>query len=137
MIITRQHNQSYLSIDELSAKGRNVTNIIQHTYDVKNDVAFILFSSGTTGLPKGVMLTHYNMVAHCVLRTMLKFNPPEYSTNLCIFPMYHAAGLLGGILAGTEGRQIVFMEKYKLETLLEAIQHYKVISHILIIIYII
>lgn len=38
------------------------------TMDLKEDVAFILFSSGTTGKPKGVMLTHYNMVATIVLR---------------------------------------------------------------------
>ena len=33
-------------------------------YDVKNDLACIPYSSGTTGLPKGVMLTHYNIVAN-------------------------------------------------------------------------
>ena len=32
--------------------------------DYRNDVAFLLYSSGTTGLPKGVMLTHYNLVAN-------------------------------------------------------------------------
>lgn len=31
-------------------------------FDVKNDVAAIPYSSGTTGLPKGVMQTHYNIV---------------------------------------------------------------------------
>ena len=34
------------------------------TIDAANDVAFLPYSSGTTGLPKGVMLTHRNMVAN-------------------------------------------------------------------------
>jgi len=33
------------------------------TIDARQHVAVIMFSSGTTGLPKGVMLTHYNIVA--------------------------------------------------------------------------
>jgi acyl-CoA synthetase (AMP-forming)/AMP-acid ligase II len=33
--------------------------------DSRNDVAMLPYSSGTTGLPKGVMLTHYNLVANC------------------------------------------------------------------------
>ncbi|KRT81442.1 AMP-binding protein, partial [Oryctes borbonicus] len=34
--------------------------------DIKDQIAFILFSSGTTGLPKGVMLTHLNVLATLV-----------------------------------------------------------------------
>lgn len=34
--------------------------------DAKKDTAFLVYSSGTTGLPKGVMLTHYNIVANLV-----------------------------------------------------------------------
>ena len=33
-------------------------------FDPKNDVAIVPYSSGTTGLPKGVMITHYNMIAN-------------------------------------------------------------------------
>ena len=37
---------------------------IQTEIDVDNDIVTLPFSSGTTGLPKGVMLTHKNMVTH-------------------------------------------------------------------------
>lgn len=37
--------------------------------DIDNDVAFILFSSGTTGIPKGVMLTHKNLLVNNMFLT--------------------------------------------------------------------
>ena len=42
--------------------------IDQVEVDVHNDVVVLPYSSGTTGLPKGVMLTHYNLVANLAQR---------------------------------------------------------------------
>lgn len=58
-------------------------------------LAALPFSSGTTGLPKGVMLTHDNLVVNC--RQFLA--PGELATNrsddvlLCFLPLYHIYGL--------------------------------------------
>ena len=47
--------------------------------DVDNDLACLPYSSGTTGLPKGVMLTHFNLVANMCQEVM---GPPEIS--ICV-----------------------------------------------------
>jgi acyl-[acyl-carrier-protein]-phospholipid O-acyltransferase/long-chain-fatty-acid--[acyl-carrier-protein] ligase len=62
-----------------------------------NDEAVILFTSGTTGAPKGVVLTHANLIANveqCRLQT--KFDPDWVFFNT--LPVFHAFGLTGGAL---------------------------------------
>ena len=50
-------------------KEKNLRNNVSHlplTIDGKREVALLAYSSGTTGKPKAVMLTHYNLVANII-----------------------------------------------------------------------
>lgn len=63
--------------------------------DPRSDLAFLVFSSGTTGLPKGVMLTHSNVVSNLLILnsvegTMLKSGEDKI---LSILPYYHVYGM--------------------------------------------
>src|SRR5579863_5283059 len=84
-------------------------------------LAALPYSSGTTGLPKGVMLSHYNLVANI----FQLIGPDAYALTqedvlLCFLPLYHIYGLnvgLNPILA--QGGTVVLMPRFNAERFLE------------------
>ena len=62
-----------------------------------NDIALLQYTSGSTGSPKGVMLTHRNILANCTMITEA-FEMHKKSTGMSWLPTYHDMGLVGGIL---------------------------------------
>jgi acyl-CoA synthetase (AMP-forming)/AMP-acid ligase II len=101
------------------------------TIDPKNDLVALPYSSGTTGLPKGVMLTHYNIVANmCQMDGLDYFHHKDIL--LCVLPLFHIYGLVVVLNMGLHlGSTIVLMPRFDLEQFLEAIQKYRVtLSHI-------
>ena len=77
-----------------------------------DDVVNIQYTSGTTGVPKGAMLTHYNLVANATYTAdAMDFTEED---RLCIpVPFYHCFGCVLGILACvTHGSTIVVPSEY-------------------------
>ena len=61
------------------------------------DPAVILFTSGSEGAPKGVVLSHDNLLANCrQLAARVDFSPADHLLN--VLPMFHSFGLTGGFL---------------------------------------
>jgi fatty-acyl-CoA synthase len=58
---------------------------------VEEDIACVLFTGGTTGLPKGAMISH-RMIAWNVLNTVIH-DLHHDDIYLCVFPLFHAGGL--------------------------------------------
>lgn len=90
------------------------------------DLAVLPYSSGTTGLPKGVMLTHRNLVA--MLRQIeVGGSLSEDDTMICVVPMYHLYGLHVVANQGlSQGATIVTLPRYDLNQFLETLERYKV-----------
>lgn len=94
-----------------------------------DDVVALPYSSGTTGLPKGVMLTHKGLVTS-VAQQVDGENPHLYihgdDVVLCALPFFHIYSnsiLLCGLRVGA---QILIMQKFDINLFLELIQKYKV-----------
>jgi long-chain acyl-CoA synthetase len=60
-----------------------------------DDVAVLLYTGGTTGVPKGAMLTHRNIVANTIQFSRWYAFEPGEETSLCAIPMYHSGGMSG------------------------------------------
>ncbi len=97
----------------------------------REDLVALPYSSGTTGLPKGVMLTHYNLIANMRQMDGLEYFSQD-DTLLCVLPLFHIYGLVVVLNMGLHlGATIVMMPRFDLEQFLGLIQKYRVtLSHI-------
>ncbi|MGH3519889.1 MAG: 4-coumarate--CoA ligase family protein, partial [Haloechinothrix sp.] len=94
--------------------------------DPANDLAVLPYSSGTTGLAKGVMLTHRNLVANIVQTRAMIPEITEDSRLLCVLPFFHIYGmqvLMNSALAN--GAAAVTLPKFDLADFLSAIATHK------------
>ncbi|KAF2880008.1 hypothetical protein ILUMI_27554, partial [Ignelater luminosus] len=107
----------------------DVTNFKPVQVDTNQQIAFILYSSGTTGLSKGVMLTHKNINTTIALsrdhRFIRQFKPGSESA-LGLLPFYHAFGLCVVFRCLIFGRHVVVLTVFDPNTFLRTIQEYKI-----------
>jgi acyl-CoA synthetase (AMP-forming)/AMP-acid ligase II len=93
--------------------------------DPQTTLATLPFSSGTTGLPKGVMLSHYNLLSN-VYQTLTPGEPGAFTPDdilLCFLPLYHIYGLTLGLnLSLICGCTLVLMPRFDCERSLRLVE---------------
>ncbi|GLT74414.1 hypothetical protein SLA2020_462150 [Shorea laevis] len=91
----------------------------------QDDTATLLYSSGTTGVSKGVVTSHRSLIA--MVQTVLKrFPQDDRNTFICTVPMFHIYGLAAfatGLL--TSGSTIVVLSKFEIHDMFSAIEKYR------------
>jgi len=94
--------------------------------DPAGDVAALPYSSGTTGAPKGVMLTHRNLVS-----MLLAMHPVEGTTErdvtIAVLPFFHIYGLAVILGLGLyRGATLVVFPRFQMEQFLAAVERWRV-----------
>ncbi len=93
-----------------------------------DDLCVIPYSSGTTGRPKGCMLSHAN-VMHTLVVNRIWFGATQDSTQLVVLPFFHVTSMQGGMNGPLfQGSTIILMSRWDRETAAELIQRYKPMS---------
>ncbi|MER5964941.1 AMP-binding protein [Streptomyces sp. NPDC002057] len=94
--------------------------------DPDEDVAALPYSSGTTGVPKGVMLTHASIATNLAqLDPVIPMGPGD--RILAILPFFHIYGLTALMNAPLrQGATVVVLPRFELDTFLGAIQKHRI-----------
>ena len=88
----------------------------------KDDVAVIVYTGGTTGLPKGVLLTHYNLVANAMQNAIwFGWNPGD--TIIGLLPFYHSWGACTCVNSAIySGARVIILPRFDAEELLKTVE---------------
>ncbi|MEM4155313.1 MAG: long-chain fatty acid--CoA ligase [Archaeoglobaceae archaeon] len=95
--------------------------------DPKEDVAMLQYTGGTTGTPKGVMLTHYNLVVNAYQAREWDPKASQSDVGIGLLPVFHVYGMTmlnAGILVG--GMVIPVPDPRNYELALQLIQNFRV-----------
>jgi len=86
-----------------------------------DDLTMILFTSGTTSFPKGVMLSHDSFASY-ILATVTPADPEEETSNILTVPLYHIAGVQSVMAAIFAGRTLLIQRQFEAKQWMEMVE---------------
>ncbi|MFD1927222.1 long-chain-fatty-acid--CoA ligase [Sporosarcina siberiensis] len=103
------------------------TDAIHNDFDFEEDVAILQYTGGTTGPPKGVMLTHKNLISNTTMCNSWLYKCKEgEEVGLGVLPFFHVYGMTTVlILTVMLGNKMVLLPKFDATTTLKTIQKQK------------
>ncbi|WP_040439327.1 long-chain-fatty-acid--CoA ligase [Roseibium aggregatum] len=118
-------DDAHVRFEDLQKKGDQPKPV---KIDPTNDVAVLQYTGGTTGVPKGAMLTHRNLSANIEqMRCVFEKARPGEEKMLCVLPFFHVFAMtVAQNLSIILGAEMVLQPRFDLKSLLDAVKRKKV-----------
>jgi long-chain acyl-CoA synthetase len=95
--------------------------------DARNDTAGLIYTGGTTGLSKGAMLSHSNIVSNC-MQSAAWFSDLKDGEDaiMCVLPFFHSYGMTVGMNLGIyRAAKLILVPRFELKRVLQQLQKEK------------
>ena len=90
------------------------------------DLALLQYTAGATALPKGAMITHFNMLSNTICSALWN-RAQEGGIHLAVLPLFHVTGLIHSMnMPLYTGSTIILLARFDTETVIRAIEKYRV-----------
>lgn len=130
IILLEGELDGFKNIKTLIQEGRELGNPVPYSripagktnFDV---CGFLSFSSGTTGLPKSVMIAHQNVIAQCL--QVMAITPSDHKRVLAVLPSFHITGLVHVLhLPLLINAEVYFLPAFTMKAMLDTVTEYQI-----------
>jgi long-chain acyl-CoA synthetase len=121
VVNVKHEGNNHLLAEILKQPQKSLT---AHEFDFNEDLALLQYTGGTTGFPKGVMITHKNLVSNAAMCVAWLYkSKPGQEVVLGVLPFFHVYGMTTVmILSVLQAQKMVLIPKFDVDTILKAIE---------------
>jgi long-chain acyl-CoA synthetase len=122
IVVNVKHEGSNHLLTEILKQPQKT--LTKHEFDFNEDLALLQYTGGTTGFPKGVMITHKNLVSNAAMCVAWLYkSKPGQEVVLGVLPFFHVYGMTTVmILSVLQAQKMVLIPKFDVDTILKAIE---------------